>query len=184
MPIATDPRIAEFVLEFERCGLPVKTDTIAYENDLQGYAAVVGPNASNTAIDCYAASRLALAIDLDFQTQDEADRFSAALARRPDMMVLAASHEESQRQWLSDRGLLAGLPKYDPSEPLTQFAEAIERHYDAKPGSLIEVCGQDTIWIRPGIDFPAISYLMSVYEVSGLYGSGVRLMLLGEDGGD
>lgn len=178
-----DPAVARVQAELDRCGVSTVRGSIAYDDLIQGYVAkVVGSGTTDRALECFAASDLALAVDLDFEDAGQRDFYQNAVQRRPDMVAALASLRDANEAWLAARGLLAGLPQYREGDSVGAYAEALERHYAAEPGTLFEVVDGRSISLRPDVTPDAVRYFMALADVIQPAGGTSRLILVGEDG--
>lgn len=111
----TDEGITRIAAALDRCGVAVTAGSINYDDMIQGYMAVVpGPGTTRHSLECFAASELALGVHLEFEDVEQRDVYDGAIQRRPEIIAGLASLRASQEDWLKERGLADGLPRYHP----------------------------------------------------------------------
>lgn len=119
-----------------RCGIDRGQIAQRFDREVQSEVAIIsGGGYDDAVLGCAAdalAERLAIA---RFEASDTDSRFGDLWGAA--MQRLAESHA---RQWLSERGLLDTLPRYDPErQTLAEFAVALERLCGIAPGAAFTI---------------------------------------------
>ncbi len=118
------------------CGLSPVSVTVSYQDDLQGYEIVIGPDAgaSSNLFSCIqAGSANEIVTFTDPATQRQ---YLAFVAEQYRPMVLAQAKQE-----LSRRGRLVGFPSRASFDSDKLFLEAVEQHCGLAKGSAIRQFG-------------------------------------------
>jgi len=93
---------------------------------------------SDEQVGCLANRRGLDGVSMVFANPEDEALYRQRFAQRPDLVAARATMIEQQRQWLGDQGLLADLPRYDRTRPLSVYTTAVERHCRAEPGSILK----------------------------------------------
>lgn len=145
---------AEFIAKVSRaleaCGIPAEQISVAYEDMLQDYEAVIalpGPALTDQQLDrIVLLSRESPVIT--FADPSLSQRFHARTSA-----IYSPLRRASARDWLNLNGLLDGLPDFEPSRhDLAHFARSIETHCGASPGSMLDA-RTDTLLVLGAADF-------------------------------
>jgi hypothetical protein len=148
---------------------------------------VIHPQASDLSeeqVGCLANTPGLDSVTIAFDDQEDEALYRQRFAQRPDVVAAQVEGIRRQRQWLADQGLLAGLPRYDRTQPLSGYIAAIERHCRAEPGSVLVADDEKrTVSGAPnGLTFnDTTQCVFTILLLAMAEGDGADISLTGED---
>lgn len=183
-PPTQDAYVAETSRRIEACGLSAGDIRIEYRNELQDYAAVItAPAPTDEVLACLAELDTRAGLVIEFPNQQVWMRYGPFIMAASDAKgaEMEPAYRQMVRQWLEDRGLLQGLPEYDPPhQTLAAFAGAIEVHCGLPEGSALEAGdARLTLVGDSGSSLEQMSCLTAALGGSNLYDHGVAVWATG-----
>jgi hypothetical protein len=124
--------------ELGKCGVMARPFSVADEDvHEQVMVTLDETNLTSAEVECLANNPELDGITFAFADNRFETLYQSTRNDRPDIRAAMTDAAQRQRAWLEERGLLAGMPVFDPAKPLSTWTAAVETHCGADPRSII-----------------------------------------------
>ena len=187
LPPMNYQRVAAAVIQ---CGVPASHVRVRYEQGLELDVVIIerlGAMPSEPVLTCIYNAAVPEGYFVTFRDEEQ----NAAFSKVSMELGRERARQEGQ-EWLRARGLLDGLPLYDPGVSTPEgYAREVEKHCSAEPGSVIEVIDPKYFTLRRDFmestlagrrdDSDKVICIVNVLAASSLANGGISFGFVGNE---